>query len=650
MFDQQLLLQDPAFLHFKNVDSLISYIYYLTSTKIHKNRANRSRGFSESLINLDNFNREGGYTFFDEKTVNKKMSEMWVPNVQDLPKGKNFSLLDPDRLVLSGLRQTRGSYQVDYDSKELLDLHRGKSVLKLDKYISCAIPTPDLEFVFESQGIMEYDSFLDPEFQFKHGICTHEGIISEIFSPDIKGAHYNPYIRFKSCSSGSSRSCSLLMDLVGLETKDLLNNDHDNIFLDIVCTFPSTIDKFLINPKCRSQAQHKTSKSGRSTSQLDIKPYNILDRMNICRQQFYKKLHGFFNIPHEKLLGLSSSLHVWGSEIPVLPNAHIHNIIPFMCYNKKVNRDPNFYSNINYFDIGLDTSEDYINPIFAEVDCTHRDSNKPFTSGPGQIMPKGKTGIRESDSKIVEKRIIDRDKYKKLRLHISNKLKDVVGFQQISWNSNNYPIDIDGLKELWSDIVYNEFQDIMDHYESLDIHVSWIPWYKKAKLRSALQYKIRPPVLDLDLFFKKCPGIVVSYNKLDLDKVLDYIQYQLTIAIKCSDYEKINRYESLLKKAELIFTDFSESDIYSWLQFLSTWVTDTRVYGFWKNLKKYLLDPDHELLIVEEVCPICNGVFTDTSIKVNSCKVDHILIQSQNKYLVYDLGDPGGSNYDNSQI
>ena len=59
---------------------------------------------------------------------------------------------------------------VDYDSKELLEFHKGKSVLKIDKYISCCVPAADLEFVLESQGIMNYDCFIDPEFNFKHGV------------------------------------------------------------------------------------------------------------------------------------------------------------------------------------------------------------------------------------------------------------------------------------------------------------------------------------------------------------------------------------------------------------------------------------------------------------------------------------------------
>jgi len=611
--DQQLLIQDPTRLHFKNVSSLLSYIYYLTSNHLTKR-------------------------------------------------------------------------EVDYDSKELLAVHKGKSVLKLDKYISCAIPSPELEFVLESIGIMNYDCYLDPEFNWKHGICKsvpqlEEGkivewvringqsiptygdpkpssgdrtwVLSEIFSPNISGDHFNPYVRFKSCISSSSRSCSLLMDLVGLEIKPVElggggSTGHDNIFLDLVCTFPSSVDRFLINPECRSKG-NRVGLSRRSVNSMDF-----IGRMNKCRYLFFKKLHDLFVIPKDQSMGMSSSLHVWGSEIPILPNAHTHNIIPFFSYKKRVVRDPDFFKNLGSIVGGLDIFgfdykidfKDFLKEVFVEVDITSRNSNKPFESvqsfGSNKKLNNSKTLVVTSDKKIVEKQIVDRDKYKKLRLHLSSVLKEVVGHRQCSWYSSNHPVDIDKLKDLWSDIVYNEFQDIMDCWELLDIHVSWIPWYKKAKLRSALQYKVRPPVLDLDLFFKKCPGVVVGYDKLDLDKVLDYINYNLTIAIRCSDIDKINRYESLLKKAESIFNDFSESDIYSWLQFLSTWVTDTRVYGFWKNLKHYLLDPEHELLVVEEVCPICNGVYTDTKIKTKYCCVDFVLIQSQNKYLAYEVRDPGG--------
>lgn len=547
----QSTLGEPSLstLHFSNIDSFISYIYYLTSKK------------------------DNGRTT-----------------------GRDFNVFD-------------------YDSPELLACHSGKSVLKVDKYIRCCVPSVDLEFILESSGISDYSCFLDPDYNFKHSVCTLEGVISEIFSPAISGDHFNPYIRFKSCVSSSSRSCSLLMDLVGLETvdTDLGFRPHDNIFLDLVCTFPGSVDYFLVNPALRS---------------------SLLSRMNKCRKEFFHRLNEVFSLPDCNVFGMSSSLHVWGSEVPILPHSHIHNVVPFFSYKRRVVRDPDFFNNWKRDNSG------FLEEVFAEVDCGSSKFTKCVSIGPECDRKLVKV---TSERELVHRFVVDRDLYMDLRLHLSNSFRSELGFSQCLWFDSNYPVDVDRVKELWSDIVYGEFQhDIMDHWELLDVHVSWIPWYKKAKLRSALQYKVRPPVLDLDLFFKKCPGVVTSHSSLDLGKVLEYLQYQLTIAIRCSDIDNINRYESLLDKAESIFSDFSESDIYSWLQFLSTWVTDTRVYGFWKNLCRYLLDPDHELLVVEEICPICGGVLEDTSIKVRSCVVDYVLVQSQNKYLVFDLGDPGG--------
>jgi hypothetical protein len=183
----------------------------------------------------------------------------------------------------------------------------------------------------------------------------------------------------------------------------------------------------------------------------------------------------------------------------------------------------------------------------------------------------------------------------------------------------------------------------MDSWELLDIHVQWIPWYNKSKLLHALQYKSRPPVLDLDLFFKKCPGVVSYYDSADPSKVIDYLNYQLEIAIKCSNYEDINKYESLLCKAEHILGSFGPEDLFKWLQFLSIWSNDTRVFGFWRNIKRYMLDPEHELLIEQTVCPICNGVIEDTGIKTNCCVVDFVIIRSRSKFLIYNVkkGPPG---------
>ena len=103
-----------------------------------------------------------------------------------------------------------------FDSSTLLDSHKDKSILLVDKYLSCAVPSAQLEFLLESQGIMDYNADLDG---FKHSICSNEGVISEVFSPNIHGEHFNPYKRFQSCCSASSRTCSKALDLVGLEIK-----------------------------------------------------------------------------------------------------------------------------------------------------------------------------------------------------------------------------------------------------------------------------------------------------------------------------------------------------------------------------------------------------------------------------------------------
>jgi len=332
----------------------------------------------------------------------------------ELNHGLHFKNLSSFISYIYYLTSSSANSEVDYDSKELLELHKGKSVLKVDKYLSCAIPSPELEFVLESQGILNYEAFLDPEFNWKHGICTHDDIISEIFSPNISGDHFNPYIRFKSCISSSSRSCSLLMDLAGLELKDIItrNNIHDNIFLDLVCTFPSVVDYFLMNPECRSRSVNRLSKTGSPIPirNRDIKSVNFIDRMNKCRRIFFQRLNSFFGVHQDQWLGMSSSLHVWGSEIPVIPHAHIHNIVYFGSFDKKVSRDPDFYDSFNIFDLGLDKLEDFLDPVFVEVDITPRNSNKPFESyqsfGSNKKLNNTKTRIVTSDKKVIKRMVV----------------------------------------------------------------------------------------------------------------------------------------------------------------------------------------------------------------------------------------------------
>lgn len=546
--------------------------------------------------------------------------------------------------------------KADHDSDSLKNCHIGNSVLLVDKYVNCSIPSPDLEFLLESQGIVDYEAYLDPEYQFSHSICGSEEALSEIFSVNIRGDHFNPYIRYKSCAVSGIRSCGTLLDLVGLEVKvikelspsetfinesgkkDFIPGEtsiHDNIFLDIVCTFPKIIDYYMINPDCRNKASYKLSKNGKKTSQRDIGSLNLIDRMNSCRKRFYMGLGSIFWVPEGNVFGMSSSLHTWSSEVPVLPNCHIHNIIPFFTYHKNRVWIPELVEDVF----------DKLSDVVGFVDVVTKKRSRIKQVGPE--CDRRPVKVTE-EVKLVEKFILDQDRYNQLRLELSNRLKDHVNFSPCDWSTRSRPVDIDKVKELWSDIVYNEFGDLMDCHELLDVHVKWIPWYNKSKLLHALQYKVRPPVLDLDLFFKKCPDVVFGYDKVDTGKVLNYLNYQLEIAVKCSNTPDINRYESLLSKAFEIFDNYSESDILSWLQFLSTWVTDTRVYGFWKNLKRYLLDPDHKVLVEREICPLCGGSIADSGTKSQFCIIDYVMVRTRSKFMVYDVkgppDGPGGLN------
>lgn len=521
---------------------------------------------------------------------------------------------------------SRSGTIANFGDSPLLDSHLKNSILFVDKYVLSAVPDNQLEFLLESQG---KNNFCAELCGIRHRICTHGELSSDLFAPNIKAEHYNPYKRFMSNCASASRACGKILDLAGLEIVDL-DYGHDNCFLEVVCTFPFEVSRLLVNPAGRVRAKHQSSSSGTlHKSRLDIDPMNILDRANRCRESFFKALSGFFGLPNSKILGCSSSLHTWSSEVPVLPHLHVHNLIPFFAYDKKVKRDDSLIQ---------DTIAMFNNPeIVAAVDILDPAKH-------GCIRHYGSMGSAthfSTEVKLTQRFVVDRDLYTQLRLELSNKLSDMLGFVPVAWFSDRVPIDVNRLRELWSDIVYTEFgADIMDNWQSLDTFVAFIPYTDRSKLLHALSYKGRPAVLDLDLFFRECKNFVLGYStsnkKLDTDLVVDFLNRKLEIAIRCSDYTAIDRYESMLLKAESIFCDFSYEDIYSWLEYLAVAVTDTRVFGFWRNINRFLLDPDHKLLVVEQICPICNGSIASVGV-VDYCSFDFVFIRMRSKFLVCNV-------------
>ena len=465
----------------------------------------------------------------------------------------------------------------------------------MDKYILCSIPTVQLEFLLESCGKQNYHADFDG---FNRFVCINNDVVSFSHSPKIRAEHCNPFKRYLSSISSASRTCRKVLDLAGLEVKNIGEVDpHDNVFLDVVCTFPSEVDRLLLDGSKRD---------------------GLIKRLNKCRYKFFKKFESVYvyNNPNQ-VMGCSSSLHLWSTECPVLPNAHVHNFIPGFSYSKCVSDFPIL---------------DFLEVNFPELLDSVCFVDYSLIRG----VKKGR--ILYEDAKLKQKFIVDSDKYEQLRLKLSNVKRDLFGFIPIVWFDKNFPVDSDQVKRIWSNIVKKEFTEF--HWENtvvFDVYIKFVTYKEKSNILHKLQYKCRPPVLDLDLFFRKLKtDFVTGYDSLNFDSLFDHLYYNLEIAIKCSNTNDINRFESYLIKLKDLHASYSVGDFYEWLQFLCKWVTDTRVYGFWKHIKRYLLDPEYDILVEGDICPVCGGDITPVD-SVKSCIVDSIIIRHRSYFMVFEF-------------
>jgi hypothetical protein len=156
-----------------------------------------------------------------------------------------------------------------------------------------------------------------------------------------------------------------------------------------------------------------------------------------------------------------------------------------------------------------------------------------------------------------------------------------------------------------------------------------------------LQYATRPPVGDLDSFFKKCDGVVNGYQPDDLnpDAAVGFVRSKFVDAALSDNVRLVTKYDSMLDKIQLLVQDHDASDFFSWLQFLSTWSTETRIAGFWSYIKRYMIDPDRLFTVIDEVCPVCGDRITSVE-RVAYPVVDHIIIRGRRKFMIVDLQKP----------
>jgi len=534
----------------------------------------------------------------------------------------------------------------DFGSSRLLDAHKGKTSLIFDKYFSCAIPNLQLEYILQSLGINDYDAWLDHGREFNHSICQDDSEkgFTESFFPNVKGGRFNPYIRFKSSSVSGTQQSTKLGQLAIVDMKLMDPLWHPCVFNDMVLSYPFTLDALLLNPKYRTRAEWKISKNGERTSILDIKPCHIIDRMNRCLDKFFTLLHLYFGMPKTRTLGFCSRLHIWSSEFPIMPNCHHHVFFPHFSYSK-ISKESRSEFDSEILDSLIENFKDAIDEVSYDG-VKHSCKTYGALGGKSHFIQHIKKHTRF---------IVDKERYDEFQLCLNHDLSFFVDYRPLDWESSKYPLDIELIREYWTEIVYTEFADFLGGYHSnvapCDVYTKFIPFSEKSRILHSMQYATRPPVLDLDLFLKTisdyCEKALISQTfstdaiETSINTVIavDFLRGLFVKAVEHENVRLASKYESMLVKLEKLVSMYSNRDFFEWLQFLSTHSTQTTVKGFWRNIKRYMLDPDHRFLFEEQVCPVCDSVIS----KLPSCShifVDSVIIRDRGGFLVFDKPPP----------
>lgn len=551
----------------------------------------------------------------------------------------------------------------NYGSEKLLKIHSEHECLYFDKYISCIRPDPQLEFLLESMGCIpeQYGAQLgyfnkktnEMTHLFHVNSCLRDGSYSIYVSPNIKapniedpnikiGRSWNPYVRFLSSKVSGAEQVHKLMDLVGTNFKNL-DNPNPTVFDLLVLTFPFEISQLLLNPKKRDSVMNKAWQ---------------------CWNLFFKELYRWFGIDSlSQLLGASVSMHPWGSEFPFLPHLHLHVVFPHFSYLKISKRY-------------REDSEYVIDHLYDELyGCVHEDVYSACKTKPSEITSedrlkskkhKGRNITSFDDTKKTTIRYIkteDLEKVNSLKIEISKELSNLLNFNVLSWDGYKIktsdkgidykiplPINVDVFRSIWTECVQDVFSEELgankpedlDVYTEpvFDLHTQWVKSENRPKLLHHMQYKTRPPVLDLDLFLKQCPDLILDYNKINPDAVISLIRSRFVEAVLHEDIGNASRYESILLKIEKLVLEYSKKDFLEWLRFLCKYCTDTKVFGFWRIIKRYRITSIiHGELPRSRICPICGGE-TAKVCSQDEIYFDFVIIHVGSRYLVYDVKDP----------
>jgi len=484
----------------------------------------------------------------------------------------------------SSLNGSNSIVEFGFNDPRLIKLHNGSSSLYLDKYFECSIPDVQTEFLLESTGVSPegYDAYLgrgDSKNKFWVKLCELDGVKSELVTPIISGGRYNPYVRFASCKTSGQIQLKKIQDLVGANLVDVgAGGPIHNL---MVFTFPKEVGLRLLNPRLRSKT---------------------ISKIWSCWKQMFKELRYLFHVDPACLLGCNVSLHLWSSEIPVLPHPHLHVVLP----------------HFSYLNVSKQYREDCEILLSSEYDELYFADDK-------QIRNDCKLGI-------------------------SSRLTDLLFFEQLirqgpRTKNSCLPMDISLVRFMWSEIVDKVFNISAESVSNYDVYTEFVKHNNIPKLLHYLQYKNRPVILDIDLFFRKCQNVISGYHSENFNwcSVVDYVRGLFVSSVLREDVRKASKYESLLNTVESISKTCSIKDLFGWVQFLSKWQTDTRVYGFWQNIKRYRITSVlRGELKTPDVCPICGGEITPMGGNSGELCLDYIIINFRSTFKVYQISSDSG--------
>lgn len=520
---------------------------------------------------------------------------------------------------------------VGFDSSALLDIHHTKNHIFIDKYLFTAIPDPQLITIFESMGIDsdKYSAWLDPKAPYWQALCLNDGYFSDFITPNIKGSKFNPYQRFRSSKTSGSEQLKKIIDLVGLNFTNIDPLVEKPVFNLITLTLPSEIDLSLVNDKLRS---------------------DIIKKIWVAFRLFFDRLHDYFGLS-DNILGSSVSLHLWSSSGGFVPNAHLHLVLPhFSYYNITRDHRVDLEYSINRDSGDLSRPGNLYSQLYTEVLETTV-TQYPFGRSKQNMDRLSMDGVSwlHRDGVLTSRTTGDQPTIDSIKRRISIALSDCLNFEvlpyrgSISYTKKNgivslYPVPLDRefIRQLWSECV----SEIFDMSAICDIHLQFVTPDKKSQLMHYLSYKVRPPVLDLSLFFNNCPGFIVNHNVIDRKKALSFFTSQIFIAKNQDNTSNFDKYSSLLNKVTTLFARYSDTEILSWLRFLCLWKTTTKTFGFWRNISRYRVESIHEKPLPScPVCPICGGECANFRF-VKQFDLDFIVILHGSRFHLFPVDKP----------